>query len=715
MALINTLVFSRWDISPAADEPAHGFFMRLAELEGSVSMRTFAQWNDLEIHRVPTNQLMETLERHPMPPEWFERLRHNTPFRNGNGYLLRGHSLPFHHIRFEPRRWCPGCIRESSHHRAWWEVESIRHCPIHCVELETRDEMGMLVPWTWLGFAYSREGIPLGRHLPRRDGGAPFARYLLGRFGWLEPTPAPLLDAITIPDVIDWCEFVGRFLENPPSRKHPSIGQHSADVGFSALCGDRADLAEAFRAWHRKHRKGYKARSLANHFSWGYPKVQFLPESLRGTVRRAFDEAAVFQNEGYDRRIRDEDFDVEFMPQREIAANLNIERRAVELLAREVGVLQKTRGRRTVVAHAVDAIAAYKETLITIKEAARRLGIHQDAIRHFVHAGYLTVFKGLNPGRRAGGRYSPKQVDAILKLIDDLPVTGSPAYGLTLHTYRVRNNLLPGVVAVKCLKREIVICEKRDDVPGFKRLMVQTDAKRKRQSFTRSEDTMTMAEAQALLNMTYETTQILVKRGHLGDVDASPKQVLISKKAVEDFAGGHAKASDFGHGMGISGHAVSWKMRREGVDPVVKFVKGGKHVDTVFRRADVMRVYGLTDDPTSLEDARVDRFWEIIVPEAAKTCPYLIFPPKLPPSGQRVWNSNRGMSAHFQFDPGLGEIHIELSARGQKHRFWFDLKTEDYVAAIKGMLEVFDRMVKEARERQNEKTREWWAKRKDRR
>lgn len=193
-------------------------------------------------------------------------------------------------------------------------------------------------------------------------------------------------------------------------------------------------------------------------------------------------------------------------------------------------------------------------------------------------------------GRRAGGRYSPEQVDAILMLINELPVTRSPAYGLTLHTYRVRNNLLPEVVAVKCLKREIVIREKRDDIPGFKRLMVQTDAKRKRQSFTRSEDTMTMGEAQALLNMTYETTQILVKQGHLGDVDASPKQVLISKKAVEDFACGHAKASDFGHGMRISGHAVGWKMRREGVDTVVKFVKGGKHVDTVFRRADVMRV-----------------------------------------------------------------------------------------------------------------------------
>jgi hypothetical protein len=68
------------------------------------------------------------------------------------------------------------------------------------------------------------------------------------------------------------------------------------------------------------------------------------------------------------------------------------------------------------------------------------------------------------------------------------------------------------------------------------------------------------------------------------------------------------------------------------------------------------------------------------------------------------------MSAHFEFYPGLGEIHIDLSARGERHKFWFDLKTEDYVTAIKGMLEVFDRMVKEATERQNAKTREWWKK-----
>ena len=713
MNFIQTLAFSRWDIDPASDEPAHGFFMRLAELEGSVSMRTFANWNDLEVNRVATNELMETLERHPMPLEWFEPLRLNTPLRDGDGYVLRGHSLPYHHIRFAPRRWCPGCIHEAHHHRGWWEVESIRHCPIHCVELETRDEGGMLVPWTWLSFEYSRDGFYLGRELPRHDDGAPFARYLLGRFGWLEPTSAPLLDAISIPDVIDYCEFVGRFLENPPSRKHPSVGTHSADVGFEALRGDRGDLAEAVRGWYREHRNNHKARGVAAHFSWGYPKLNFLPESLRQTVRRAFHEAAAFETEGYDRRVTDQDFDVEFMPQREIARKLNIEPRAVELLARQIGVLQKTRERRTVVADAVDTIAEYKETLLTIQETSRRLGIHQDAIRHLVHAGYLTVFRGLNPGRRAGGRYSPEQVDDILGLIDGLPVTGSAAYGLTLHTYRTRNQLVPGEVAVKVLKGEIAICEKRDNVLGFKRLMVRTDAKRKRQSFTRSDDTMTMGEAQALLNMTYETTQILVKQGHLGVVDASPRQVLISRKAVEEFAAGHAKSSDFAHGMGVSGHAVSWTMKREGIEPVVKFVKGGKHVDTVFKRVDVMRVYGLEADPTVLEDARLDRFWEIIVPEAAKICPYLIFPPKLPPSGQRLCNSNRGLSAHFHFDPGLGEIHINLSARGERNKFWFDLKTEDYIGAIKGMFKVFDRMVKEATQRQNAKTREWWRKRKE--
>ncbi len=711
MVFIQTLVFARWDAVPAIDEAAHGYFMRLAELEGSVSMTTFAQWNDLEVHRVDTNQLMETLERHPMPPEWFKRLRFNTPLREGDGYVLRGHRLPYHHIHFEPRRWCAGCIHESPHHRGWWEVESIRHCPIHCVELETRDEGGMLVPWTWLGFGYSRDGHPLGRPLPRRDDGAPFARYLLGRFGWLEPTNAPLLDAISIPDVIDYCEFVGRFIENKPSRKHPAVGKNSTDVGFDALRGDRGDLAEAFRAWHRKHRRGAKVRGVAAHFSWGYPKLNFLPESLRATVRRAFHEAAVFEAEGIDRRVRDEDFDVEFMPRRQIASNLGIGARAVDQIAAEIGVLQKTRERRTVAAHAVETIADFKNSLIPIAEVARRLGIHQDAIRHLVQAGYLKVFSDLYPGQRGMGRYSPDQVDGVLKLIDELPVTGSPAYGLTLHTYRVRNDLVPGKVAVACLKGELVICEKRDNVPGFKRLMIQTDAKRKRQSFTRSDDTMTMGEAQALMNVTYETLFILVRDGHMGEVDRSPKQVLIPRTAVEAFASAHAKASDFGHGMGISGHAVTWRMKREGVVPVVKFVKGGKQIDTVFRRDDVMRVYGLIADPTIYADDRVDRFWAVIVPEAAKTCPYLIFPPKLPLSGQRVWNSNRGMSAHFQFDPGLGEIHINLSAKGERHKFWFDLNTEDYVASIKEMLGVFDKMVQEAKERQNAKTREWWRKR----
>lgn len=66
------------------------------------------------------------------------------------------------------------------------------------------------------------------------------------------------------------------------------------------------------------------------------------------------------------------------------------------------------------------------------------------------------------------------------------------------------------------------------------------------------------------------------------------------------------------------------------------------------------KVYGLEADPTVLEDARVDRFREIIVPEAAKTCPYLIFPQK-PPSGQRVWNPTGGFRRIFSSIQHLGK------------------------------------------------------------
>jgi DNA polymerase IIIc chi subunit len=65
----------------------------------------------------------------------------------------------------------------------------------------------------------------------------------------------------------------------------------------------------------------------------------------------------------------------------------------------------------------------------------------------------------------------------------------------------------------------------------------------------------------------------------------------------------------------------------------------------------------------------------------------------------------------LQFNPALGEIHISLSARGERHSFWIDLNTEDYVAAIEDMLEVFDGMAKEATKPQNAKKRKSWRKR----
>lgn len=706
-------VFQQWPFAPEFYEPAHGFFLRLIWAQGETSFRNFNIWNEVDTDRIATERMMSTLEDHPMPAAWFEMLRFNTPLRDGTDYVLRGQRLPTHHIRFYPRRWCPGCIHDDAYHRAWWDVESIRRCPIHGEELGSSDLDGNPVTWLWTDFAFSREGVDMGRHCEAVADAAPFANYLLGRLGWSLTTSAALLDPLPVRDVIDYCEFVGRFLENGPSRKHPAIGIDSADVGFRALAASKSDLAESFRVWLREHRRGSYAKGASSAFSWAYPKLDFMPDGdLKNVIRRAMHEALVFEKEGRAARIVDEDFDIEFTPKTEIARALNIEPRAVRIIANAAGVLHPLRHRKTVEANAVDRIAEYKETLVTIGEAAERLGIHQDAIRHLVHAGHLTVFKGLNPGQRAGGRYSPVEIDAVLELIDKLPVTGSPAYGLTLHTYRMRNQLVPGEVAVACLKRELVICEKRDDVPGFKRLMVQTDAKRKRQAFNRSDDTMTMAEAHTLLNVTYETVFTLVERGVFGEVDRSPKQVLIDRAVVEKFAAEYAKSSDYATAVGWTGQMLTGRLIKAGIEPIVKFVKTGKFVDTVFKRKDMMAFLKLEDDPTLVDDERVLRFWSIIVPEAAKTCPYMLFPPRLPPGGQRVWNSNRGLSAHFLFKREPGEIHVKLNARGEKHEFRFDLNTDEYFTAIKEMLDVFNRMVKQATERQNAKTREWWAKRK---
>lgn len=117
MSFISILPFARWPEAPQDDEPAHGYFLRLVEAQGEVSVKTFNVWNDFESETIDTTRMLATIDRHPMPEEWKTRLRDCTPLLAEDGdYALRGHSFPKHHISFR-RRWCAGCIHEHPHHR----------------------------------------------------------------------------------------------------------------------------------------------------------------------------------------------------------------------------------------------------------------------------------------------------------------------------------------------------------------------------------------------------------------------------------------------------------------------------------------------------------------------------------------------------------------------------------------------------------------------
>lgn len=135
-------------VSPRADEPAHGLFLRLVERNGYAKVTQLENATGLRLlglrYGIGAEQLAAIIRCEPIS------LMHSTAVREAKGYsCLRGERLPIETLAFlKKRRACPLCVSESAHHRFWFDLSFITTCPHHGVELVEACSCGKSLSWS---------------------------------------------------------------------------------------------------------------------------------------------------------------------------------------------------------------------------------------------------------------------------------------------------------------------------------------------------------------------------------------------------------------------------------------------------------------------------------------------------------------------------------------------------------------------------------------
>lgn len=101
---------ARWGIEPRQDEPAHGYFLRLAALNGQQSIRPFAMALGINCRNIKPQEILGFCEELPIGN--LDALRESTPVLDERGYVhIRGERLRRgRDWSVRNRRYCPECL-----------------------------------------------------------------------------------------------------------------------------------------------------------------------------------------------------------------------------------------------------------------------------------------------------------------------------------------------------------------------------------------------------------------------------------------------------------------------------------------------------------------------------------------------------------------------------------------------------------------------------
>ncbi|MER8748075.1 TniQ family protein [Mesorhizobium sp. M1050] len=387
-----------------------------------------------------------------------------------DGIRLCGEFLRDKQFSISKRRFCPACLGESAYHRLWWDILAITECPFHRTRIEDSLPDGSPLMWWWPYFDHSPKGEYLGRKgIPRKDPGGTFAGYVLSRLGICNSPPAPLLDDMSLQEVIDTCDMLGRLLGSPRSARHPPSLESHPEIGFEALFRGPAHLMRKLRMWlTREVPEECRRRGHVVAFGWITDNRFTLSPRMSSLFNKAMKKALAAENRTVPRELSDADFYSDDIGIEALAQELGIVRRGVAAIADRLGILPEREWYRARVHFNHDEatrIRKFLDDVITTQEADRILGLPPGQLGPLVKAGFLDRLANVTGRGMRGSRYARSQVEGFLEnMFGNIP-EGEVKQAISLIVCARRMRMEPGGLVAMAAAGELApVCRKPGSV-----------------------------------------------------------------------------------------------------------------------------------------------------------------------------------------------------------------------------------------------------------
>ncbi|WP_234832250.1 TniQ family protein [Rhodopseudomonas palustris] len=186
--------------------------LRLAERNGIKTYAQLSALTELTIrdlrNGIGVNRLAAILHCDP------DRLLDCTPLVSSASFAIRGERFSAKQaVKQSVRRLCPDCVRQSAHHRFWFDLEFVTTCPAHGRPLIRTCSCGQPLSWADVRISKCRRcdngDVTTVPWTPANPDIIEMDRWILGRLGVGKAAPASFLDGLDLGAALHLMQNVG--------------------------------------------------------------------------------------------------------------------------------------------------------------------------------------------------------------------------------------------------------------------------------------------------------------------------------------------------------------------------------------------------------------------------------------------------------------------------------------------------------------------------
>lgn len=685
---LTNLAFGLWD-EPREAEPAHGLLMRVLALNGQTRTASAAFQVDVNGRDLKPDQCLDLMLRHPMAGAG--DLVRDTPVVTDRTVTLRGHAFRRRDWSIEFRRFCPGCLAESAHHRNWWDLQFMITCPFHGVRLDGGRPDARRVRWSQTDLAWSGGDMlvqPVARlGQPPRS----FEAYVLGRLGLTNPFEVPLLDPLPLDVLPTAIQEIGRLAVGGWRERRPRTGRGKGGLdaagitasGFRMLAGGELEIHAFLRGIMADCPVPYDDPrgeiGITRMFGWAYFKFGQADNALLNRIAGWMVDIAI--EDGRVRRrsrtLRGREHALGRLTLKEAGRELGVSRKSITALVERTlpGFDRERIGARVHLSE--EDIATVREAMRTAldrKALAQMLSLRPGDIRGIEEAGLIARCEGIG-GRARGTRFLLEDARRLIDhvaAVDTVKVGGSGVM-VGFRTYAKLKGMSRSDLAAAVLDGSVRLAGRSQPDGGFEGLAFEVATERLararlggRAHAYRARVGLSLGDAALRLRTWHPTVTELIRTGYLREHAADRTGTgtrRVDERSLAAFEEAFVAAKDLAEALGCRPFGVTRRLRRHGIRPILK--EGRPEDFTVYvRRSEVEERLGLRTAPCG--GSRPDPFWEDARNAVLATCPAMQLGAGAPRPETVVWNSKRSARVAVAVREGILSLAMDCAAGSRR-------------------------------------------------